>query len=563
MLAVGREDGIHIYNASNGLLNSSIRTMSSKDYTPYLAAFTEDECGVVVVSSHRSYPNLKFSYQVEKFDLVKQNGQICRITSPDDFYPLKLSEYGSYVAFAEHKNRDTRICIWKTDGGDDISISLGCADKVRDLDLAGESAHLVAVATTHITILSIPSGDVQQTLYHKDAEFVHISRDGSFLASRTWGEARLWSIAKRASLARFKTERGCSVAFSRTNRLYKAEDDGGRVYDASATRVTIKSFPFPSIVYSDVPVPHTFKSILPTPDESRILIRTMHDIQVCSLKFTDHTRDAPRHDIIGIDFSGDASLLALSTRITIEIWDARTGQRLHVIQSRSRNPRFRRVAFSPKGELIVSVSEDGIIVVDVRAGVLLLPITYSFSPPGQDLTEMNIHCVGISFDLSKLAVIGSWYDPASDKVIRCLYVLDLPSGTLLHNLDCGDTPVIQWSSADQYLLLETRGRNPRYLNAETFQEEALEHPGDRFQRPNHLYLEGIMLRIRLSSGRKGPLFSALPSNLDVEYFSSRGDRACVFNRNGRLLLLNTSGLETYMEICDIHFEPEVSCIKLC
>src|SRR5258708_25458380 len=50
MFAVGREDGIHIYNASNGLLNSSIRTISSMKYTPYSAAFTEDECGVIVVS---------------------------------------------------------------------------------------------------------------------------------------------------------------------------------------------------------------------------------------------------------------------------------------------------------------------------------------------------------------------------------------------------------------------------------------------------------------------------------------------------------------------------------
>src|SRR5258708_22546139 len=151
MFAVGREDGIHIYNASNGLLNSSIRT-SSVDHIPCLAAFTEDECGVVVVSlvwDSQSDGASKYSYQIEKFDLVKQNCQICRTTPCDDYYPLKLSEYGSYVAFAEHKHRDTRICIWNTDGGDeydDISIPLGCAGNVRDLDLAGE-AHLAAVAT--------------------------------------------------------------------------------------------------------------------------------------------------------------------------------------------------------------------------------------------------------------------------------------------------------------------------------------------------------------------------------------------------------------------------------
>ncbi len=121
MFAVGRKNGIHIYN-SNGLLNSSIGTMSSMDYTPYFAAFTEDGGGVVVVSVDSDWFDPEVSYQIEKFDLVKQNGQICRTTPRDDRYPIKLSEYGSYVAFAEHKNRDTRICIWKTDGSDDISI---------------------------------------------------------------------------------------------------------------------------------------------------------------------------------------------------------------------------------------------------------------------------------------------------------------------------------------------------------------------------------------------------------------------------------------------------------
>src|SRR5258708_1283036 len=40
MFAIGRRDGIHIYNASNGLLNS---TISSMGYSPRLAAFTKDE----------------------------------------------------------------------------------------------------------------------------------------------------------------------------------------------------------------------------------------------------------------------------------------------------------------------------------------------------------------------------------------------------------------------------------------------------------------------------------------------------------------------------------------
>src|SRR5258708_31805299 len=51
MFAIGRKDGIHIYNALNGLLNRSISSMGNK---PGLASFTEDACGVVVVSSEES-----------------------------------------------------------------------------------------------------------------------------------------------------------------------------------------------------------------------------------------------------------------------------------------------------------------------------------------------------------------------------------------------------------------------------------------------------------------------------------------------------------------------------
>src|SRR6266436_6932283 len=297
MFAIGRKDGIHIYNASNGLLNRSISSMGDESS---LAAFTEDECGVVVVSFEES--GGKVSYHIKKFDLVKQNGPICRTIPCDDFYPsLKLSDYGSYVAFAECKNMDARICIWKTDGGDDTSIPLGCAGKIRDLDLAGESAHLVAVVTADITILSILSGDVQRTLYHEGARYVCISRDGSFLAS--WGgldEARLWSITQGMLLATFPTGYNSPV-FSRTNRLYVADVDfldRGRVYDASADpdSVSIKSFPLPSSIV-DLGN-YASKTIFPTPDESRILIRTFNDdIQVCSLKFTDHTRNVPRDRI--------------------------------------------------------------------------------------------------------------------------------------------------------------------------------------------------------------------------------------------------------------------------
>src|SRR5258708_6591267 len=207
----------------------------------------------------------------------------------------------------------------------------------------------------------------------------------------------LWSITQGTLLATFGHFTWDRMVFSRTNRLYAIQSNDGskelKVYDASADPNTvIKSFPLPS---------HT-ESILPTPDESRILIRTLDDIQVWSLGQL--TVDAaPRNSIGAIDFSSDASLLALATRTEIEIWDARIGQRHKVIQSRSTS-KHRPVAFSPQGELIVSEGDGRIIVLDVRAGALL-PTAYSFSR--RDST--CIHHVGFSYDSSKLAAAGHFF----------------------------------------------------------------------------------------------------------------------------------------------------------
>ncbi len=177
---------------------------------------------------------------------------------------------------------------------------------------------------------------------------------------------------------------------------------------------------------------------------------------------------------------------------------------------------------------------------------------------------MHFERVGISFDSSKLAAMTRWDDREDSQWDpRYISVWDLPNGTLLYSLECKHGHLFQWSWTDQYFRLEPRWyENFRYLNTETFQEEVLEHPGDRFHGPNHLHRKGNIVRIRLSSGRVGPLFSAIPSHLRIKEFRSRGDRACILSSDRRVLL-NTSGLGTYMENCNLQFEPEVSRIKLC
>src|SRR5258708_12226386 len=121
----------------------------------------------------------------------------------------------------------------------------------------------------YITILSIALGVIQQTLYHKGTEYVCISRDGSFLASWTGLEARLWSITQGTLLAMFETE--CHLVFSCMNCLYGHDSGSVWFHDASTdpNNVTIKSFPLPSVV----------GYFFPIPDESPLLLHLADDIK--------------------------------------------------------------------------------------------------------------------------------------------------------------------------------------------------------------------------------------------------------------------------------------------
>src|SRR5258708_14986968 len=328
-----------------------------------------------------------------------------------------------------------------------------------------------------------------------------------------------------------------SLAFSRTNHLYMLAHSGDvRVYSASHNQAAISAIS----LRGDV------RQILPAPNDSQIVTSlnsflNKYDVEVWSLRqFTDTHDDSAPHPntILGIDLSGDASLLAISTQTEIEVRDARVGSCRQVFQIQSVHPRLRPVAFSPRGELIASSGPDGVIIVDVQAGELR-PTSYQIVQ-----TDFAIVWVGISFDSSRLAA-ATW---------RYVLIWDIPSGALLHTVS-GIYSTFQWSRMDLCILLGGR----ICLNTEIFQQEILSDPGDRFREPNHLYCYGNGLRIRSSSQRDNPLFFAFPSPLEIRKFCWRGDRACIVSGEGRLLLFDISCLDAYMkEYCSRRIGRQVT-----
>ena len=90
--------------------------------------------------------------------------------------------------------------------------------------------------------------------------------------------------------------------------------------------------------------------ILPMLDDPQIVICNCGNFEVWSTRQLTNTDDSTPHanTILGFNLSHDASLLAIVTETTIEIWDAWIGKCQDVIQT----PDCSLVAFLPHGELI-------------------------------------------------------------------------------------------------------------------------------------------------------------------------------------------------------------------
>ena len=528
---------IDLFDALSGMPLSSIVQPESPDPYTYKyvsgVTFNADASEVTVA---RSWGLHDIYYDVVKYDVTRQIGHVHRtaLLKGGHWRVIRLSAGGSYVAFPEFTESERRICIWRTDGGDDTFISMRhrkATDGVRrSLSLSADSAHLVAVAIDNTIIVSdVLSGNILQTLDDEGVWHIFISPDGSFLASASQlgGTIRLWSMTRGTLLATLENPWD-TLAFSHANRLYMAlRSGGGSVCDVLAEhdRPAIVPFPFPNNI----------DLITLAPNDAQIAIRAI-DTQIWSLR--DTQVDSGPHSILSIDLSSDASLLAISAETKIEVWDVPINRCRYVIQRKSASIDPRPIAFSPRGELIVSSSRNGIIVIDVQTG-MTRPTTYM---TGQDID--NYRHFGISFDDSTLAA-------STREFYSKIRIWDLPSGTHLHTISDLATsyPHFRWSRIDPYLMYS---RRPLYLNAKTFQEEVLSDPGDRFQEHDHLRRKGNMLRIRSPPQRKDRLFLALPSHLSIMTFRCRGDRVSILTKEGQLLLLDISGLDTYMkEFCVI------------
>ena len=556
VVALASLSRLDLFDARSGLpLSSIVGPERTGSYLPHVcgATFNADASEVIVARSQ----TLQHGYahcDVVKYNVTRQIGWVHR-WALGKYAKFQLSEGGSYVAFDDSTGLSGRgIRIWRTDGGDDIFIMMMTHD-IRDLSLSADPAHLVAIATNNtIIVLDVLSGNTLQTLRDEDGSFrISISPDGSFLASVSRFTTRLWSTTQGTLLHTFGTNLGDILVFSLPNRLYMARHSGGgsvcdvlRLFHsgdgsvrnvlAEHDRSVIEPFPFPARI----------GRVALTPNDTQIAIWAFHDTQVWSLKhFRDAHVDSGPHSILDIDLSSDASLLAIGTETTIEVWDVRIVQCCYVIQSKSTRSDQRSIHFSPRGELIVSDSRDGTIVIDVQMGIIR-PTIYSAGGHANN----HYRQFGISFDDSTLAALN-WEG--------CIHLWDLPSGVLLHTID--DLQIksagFEWSRRDLYLMGSDWVGTHSYFNAKTFQEEHLSDPGDRFEEHGPLRGEGNMLRTRSPHGRKGHLFLALPSHLKINIFHCRGDRVTVLSNEGQLLVLDISGLDAYMkEFCAMESEPE-------
>src|SRR6266436_8705233 len=151
-LAVVSDNGIELYDALNGLLNSSIKMPGNTMYwrIPLQAITIADGSQVLVLFTKRRErdEDEEVYYGIQHYDLAKQNVQLHQIHLEKRITHdlIRLSGDGSYIVFAEPETLNTRICIQWIHGGDDASVLMNCNEEVQDLALTSDLLHLVAVA---------------------------------------------------------------------------------------------------------------------------------------------------------------------------------------------------------------------------------------------------------------------------------------------------------------------------------------------------------------------------------------------------------------------------------
>ena len=226
MVALASFSGIDLFDGLSGLLLSNmVAPEPSNILSHYIcgATFSAD-ASEVIVTRYWEFGVARYC-DVVKYSVTRQIGQVHRtaLVTEDDMLLIPLSEGGSYVAFPDFAESESRIRIWRTHGGDDTFVLMRHVDDIQSLQLSADSAHLIAVATGHeIFISDILSGNILQTLDDKDVRDMCISPNGSFLASMSpWGGIRVWSTT-RGTLQSTLKNAGDILAFSHTNCLYMA-----------------------------------------------------------------------------------------------------------------------------------------------------------------------------------------------------------------------------------------------------------------------------------------------------------------------------------------------------
>src|SRR5258708_4879702 len=117
--------GIQLYEASNGLMNSSIDRMDWS--VPLQGMFTADGAQVVVLLASGPRDDGKTEFGIQYCDLATQNVRLHRIhlEGVSEYDHIQLAGDGSYVVFLERRKRsNTRICIHRIHGGDDANSDL-------------------------------------------------------------------------------------------------------------------------------------------------------------------------------------------------------------------------------------------------------------------------------------------------------------------------------------------------------------------------------------------------------------------------------------------------------
>jgi WD40 repeat protein/serine/threonine protein kinase/DNA-binding SARP family transcriptional activator len=347
-------------------------------------------------------------------------------------------------------NENGTASVWETRSGDELFTIEGHKDLVIWSSFSPDGERLATASMDGIAkIWDASSGKHLLTLAgHTSVLFgIAFSPDGTQLATGSYdGTTRLWDLSPEKELFTIAehTDYVYSVDFSPDGRHFASGSYDGTAIIWNLSEVfpmytpAVDAAPVQQFILGEKGDRDRIRSVSYSPDGKRIVTtdaygkatiwnaETGNEVLTLSGHAPGQTVETVWNGVTDAAFSPDGSLLATSSDdLTINIWDATTGEKLHTLLGHMPGPAnvppfegVVAIAFNPEGTTLLSAGADGTARLwDVHNGDLILKID---AHPGSVVTDVDFSPDGNNFVTSGFDGTAIVWDVTSGESLKIL-----------------------------------------------------------------------------------------------------------------------------------------------